>query len=201
MVRGTARNRKLMQVTKNVKTRISAKLYDGFADTGIQNLQKGSYSMNISRLDVVRAIPADDLADFSEAIADAAHYLANALASIPSDDAIDAKASELWKALEILNSYSNFADRQRKQSEESLDFSGIEKAIAAEKKSAKAKKNKKPEFFGHAKALRMIKQQAKKAEARSEADDNAGDKALQEAYDIDPTDTEQLATELMRGCH
>jgi hypothetical protein len=33
--------------------------------------------MNISRLDVVRAIPADDLADFSEAIADAAHYTTN----------------------------------------------------------------------------------------------------------------------------
>ena len=37
--------------------------------------------------------------------------------------------------------------------------------------------------------------------------DDAGDKALQEAYDIiatddiDPTDTEQLATELMRGWH
>ena len=39
-----------------------------------------------------------------------------------------------------------------------------------------------------------------------DADDDAGNKALQEAYDIiaadddiDPTDTEQLATELMRG--
>ena len=88
--------------------------------------------MNISRLDVVRAIPADDLADFAESIADAAHYLANALDSIPSSDGIEAKASELWKALEILNCYSNFADRQRKQSEETLDFSGIEKAIASE---------------------------------------------------------------------
>jgi len=93
--------------------------------------------MNISRLDVVRAIPADDLADFSESIADAAHYLATALDSIPSDDVIEAKASELWKALEILNCYSNFADRQRKQSEESLDFSGIEKAITSEKNSTR----------------------------------------------------------------
>ena len=92
--------------------------------------------MNISRLDVVRAIPADDLEDFAESIADAAHYLATALDSIPSDDAIEAKASELWKALEILNSYSNFADRQRKQSEETLDFSGIEKAIASENPQA-----------------------------------------------------------------
>ena len=88
--------------------------------------------MNITRLDVIKAIPADDLADFAESIADAAHYLATALDSIPSDDAIEAKASELWKALEILNSYSNFADRQRKQFEETLDFSGIEKAIASE---------------------------------------------------------------------
>ena len=43
--------------------------------------------------------------------------------------------------------------------------------------------------------------------SNSDADDGAGDKALQEAYDIiatddiDPTDTEQLATELMRGWH
>ena len=43
------------------------------------------------------------------------------------------------------------------------------------------------------------------AECWGDDDDDAGDKALQEAYDIiatddiDPTDTEQLATELMRG--
>ena len=88
--------------------------------------------MNISRLDVIKAIPADDLADFAESIADAAHYLATALGSIPDNDAIDAKAFDLWKALEILNSYSNFADRRQKESEEFLDFSGIEKAIASE---------------------------------------------------------------------
>lgn len=90
--------------------------------------------MNISRLDVVRAIPADDLADFAESIADAAHYLATALGSIPDNDAIDAKAFDLWKALEILNSYSAFADRRQKESEEFLDCSGIEKAIADEGK-------------------------------------------------------------------
>lgn len=90
----------------------------------------------ITRSDVIRAIPADDLPEFSEAICDAAYYLANALDSIPLDDAIDARAAELQTALQILNAYATLANRAVKQSEETLDFSGIEKAIASENPQA-----------------------------------------------------------------
>lgn len=83
--------------------------------------------MNISRLDVVRAIPADDLPDFAEAIADAAHYLADALDSIPESE--DAKAKELWQALEALNTYARLSNRELQASETYLK---ITERLAAE---------------------------------------------------------------------
>jgi hypothetical protein len=100
------------------------------------------------RLEVIKSIKADNLADFSSAMADATHYLIEALTLLSSiDPDIDSKSQELWQAFTVAKSYYELAER-----------------VAA-----------------------------------VQAED-----ALQEAYDIiagdiDPTDPEQLATELMRG--
>lgn len=96
----------------------------------------------------------ENRADFVEALADASHYL--------------------WQAIDLLDPKDQVTLRSLLGARDAID-----------------------EVLGGCEAL----------SDDSDADDGAGDKALQEAYDIiatddiDPTDTEQLATELMRGWH
>ena len=128
--------------------------------------------MNISR--VLSELDECDRASFCEAIADASHYVATALDVLPASDHFS--FPELCSALNYLNSLNGEIEEWQSlnksdDSDDALDFSGIEKAIAAEnplpKQKSKKTKKSKNEFFGHAKALNAIKKQAKAQAAKS----------------------------------
>ena len=110
----------------------------------------------------------ENRADFIEALSDASHYLGVALDLLDRNDQVSLRA--LMEAEQTISQVLTACE----DDDETLDFSGIEKAIADEgkpqaKPQAKPKKTKKSknEFFGHAKALNAIKKQAKAQAAKS----------------------------------
>jgi hypothetical protein len=67
--------------------------------------------MNITRFEVVKAVKPDDLADFASALADATHYLIEALLLLSDRPDVDQKSQDLWAAYKVVLDYQEISDR------------------------------------------------------------------------------------------
>ena len=139
-----------MQVIKNVKTRISAIFSDETLTRAMLHLEKGTLPMNISH--ILTSLDECDRTKFCEAIADTLTYLTEALDVLPENVSEIAEVDRLWRFQGWLQGFNGSLeawvaenpleddseadddDDDNDDDAETLDFSGIEKAIADEGK-------------------------------------------------------------------